>query len=701
MAENFKKQIKITPVQAMTQANKHYAAGRFDAAARILEAVVIAQPTDVDALNLAAATELARGHTDVAVKLMDRAVGLHPKNAVFLANLAEMRRRNGDAAGGLDAARRAVAINPNNENAQANLGIALYNAGDLDGAEAAQNAALAIDPKQTRAVNNLGSIARDRGDRKVAADLYRRALRLSPSDDEIMSNLGTVLVEDDRADEALHILLPYSKVRPKVPAEMHAVIGCAHLYLDALDDAELALRTAISIDPKHITAHVRLSQVLQQKHHADKALTVAAAAVHINPKSAMAHHQAGLCLNDLGETERTRDAYNRALEAEADFLPAIMSLGYLAMEMGEAADARTKFERAIALNPDEFSGHLGLVRLGRVDADDLSMIALETAAEELSTMPTKPAIALHYALGKGYEDQKRFTEAWHHYAAGATLKRAEIHCDMFHFEDRIDHIIEVMDVQTIERLRRFSIPSARPIFVLGMPRSGTTLTETILASHAQVHGAGELHDLQRLLPLDKGDPEKRYPHVITRSNGPDLTRIAAAYVEGLDKHSSVDPRVTDKMPANFLYLGLIHALMPNARIVHTVRDPVDTCVSGYTRLFDRAQLHSYDQVEMARYYNGYLRLMNHWRAVLPEHAFLDVEYETLVSEFEPQAKRLINWCDLPWDDACLAFHKTKRSVRTASVTQVRQPIYTSSVSKWKVYEDNLGPMLNALGLDVP
>ncbi len=701
MAEQGGQKVKLTPAQAMEKAHEHYAGGRLENAARILEAILAARPRDADALNLAAATALARGLAHDAVALMGRAVDLHPRNALFLANLAEMRRRAGDEPGALEAARRAVAANPGLAITQGNLGIALYAAGDLDGAEAAQKAALAIDPHQVRAINNLGSIARDRGDRAAAAEHYRRALQLAPSDDEIAANLGTVLVEDDREDEALKILLPYIRARPKVPAEMHAVVGRAYLRQDALDAAELALRTAISLDPRHVAAHVGLSQILQQKNHADKALAAAVAAVRLDPESAPAHHQAGMCLAELGYSDKARSAYERALDCDPEFHGAILSLAYLAMELGEAADARAMFERAVALKPDEFGGHLGLVRLGKVTADNPAMLALEAAALGLEGMHPKRAIALHYALGKGYEDQKRFAEAWPHYAAGAALKRAELDYDITTFEKRVDHVIEVMDAAMIERLRGFAIPSARPIFVLGMPRSGTTLTETILASHPLVHGAGELHDLQRLLPFDNGDAKARYPQVLTHLEGSALSRIAETYTEGLSKHAPDSPHVTDKMPANFLFLGLIHALMPKARIVHTMRDPVDTCVSCFTRLFDRAQLHSYDQVEMARYFNGYQRLMDHWRRVLPPDAFLDVQYETLVGDFEPQARRLVDWCNLPWDEACLAFHETKRSVRTASVTQVRQPVYTSSVRKWKAYEADLGPMLATLGPNVP
>lgn len=688
--------VRLTPAQAIDKAREHYSQGHFDVASRVLAAVLQVLPRNADALNLAAATAFARGEASQAVELMERAVDIHPANPVFLANLAEMRRSAGDKAGGLDAARRAVSAGPAVAVAHANLGIALYDAGDLDGAEAAQNTALTIEPRQPRCINNLGSIARDRGDRKAAADLYRRALRLAPADDEIACNLGTVLVEDDRPEEALRFLPGYVSSRPSVPAETHAVIGRAHLQLDDLDEAERAFRTALSIDARHVSAHVGLSQVLQQKNHAEKALAIALAATKIDPGSAQAHYTAGLCLAELGASDKAREAYERALELDPSLHAALMSLGYLAMELGDGEAAHGFFKRAVEKKPSEYGGHLGLVRLGKVRDGDPAMAALEAAVPSIGSMPPKRAIALHYALGKGYEDQKRFDQAWQHYAEGARLKRGTINYDPGMFEDRVDHIIDVMNTATIDRLRGYAVHSDRPIFVLGMPRSGTTLSETVIASHPDVYGAGELNDLQRLLPLETGDPESRYPFTVTRLDRRGLSTVAQSYVDGLTRRAPDKSHITDKMPANFLYLGLIHALMPGARIIHTVRDPLDTCVSCFTRLFDRAQLHSYDQVEVARFYNAYRRLMEHWRRVLPESAFLDLEYETLVADFEPQARRLIDWCGLSWNDACLTPHETQRSIRTASVTQVREPIYTSSIAKWKAYEAYLGPMINTL-----
>jgi tetratricopeptide (TPR) repeat protein len=688
--------IRLTPSQAIDAAFHHYSNGRLQAAKRIIEAILHVRPNDTNALNLGAANELASGCAHGALKLMEKAVKLEPHNPVFLANLAEMRRRAGDVNGGLEAARLGVSANPSLALTQSNLGILLYQSGDLKGAEAAQKAALKIDSKHVRAINNLGSIARDKGDLGEAAKYYRKALLLVSSDDDILANLCTVLLEDDREHEVLRLLLPYIRMRQKVSAEIYVLVGKAYLACGALDDAEKFFNTAISIDPQHVIAHVCLSQALQERRDIGRALQEAEKAVNIDPASAHAYQQVGLCLADLRHPERSWEAHKRALELKPDFYEAIVSLGYYSMQVGDVSEARTFFERAIAIKANDFSGYLGLVRLGGVTEGDASMITLEKAVSELDTMNPKRAVSLHYALGKSYEDQKLFSKAWPHFAAGAALKRKEISYNIEAFEKLINNIIEVMDADTISGLRDFSIPSAQPIFILGMPRSGSTLIESILASHPQVHGAGELVDLQRLLPIDVGDLSNRYPNIIRNKNGLGLARIAENYLEEIIKHSPNSTYIIDKMPSNFLYLGLIHALIPNAQILHTVRDPIDTCVSCFTNFFDRSQLHSYDQVEMARYFNGYQKIMEHWRKVLPKDAFYDVKYENVIENFETQARHLIEKCNLPWDASCLNFYTTKRSINTASLMQVRQPIYTSSVRKWKAYEENLKPMLAAL-----
>jgi hypothetical protein len=236
-----------------------------------------------------------------------------------------------------------------------------------------------------------------------------------------------------------------------------------------------------------------------------------------------------------------------------------------------------------------------------------------------------------------------------------------------------------------------------------MPRSGTTLVETILASHPQVFAAGELNDLLRIANQPKpGVLSEGFPLSMQGLTAEDLKKMGSRYVAGLRKHSTVAGRITDKMPANFMALGLIHLMLPNAKVLHVQRNPADICLSGFTRHFNsNSQLHSYDLREMGLFYVDYARLMEHWRQVLPEGAFLDVRYEELVAEPEENTRAILEYCGLDWDDACLTPHKTKRTVKTASVTQVREPVYTTSVERWRRYEQHLGPLFEALGEYAP
>jgi hypothetical protein len=245
--------------------------------------------------------------------------------------------------------------------------------------------------------------------------------------------------------------------------------------------------------------------------------------------------------------------------------------------------------------------------------------------------------------------------------------------------------------------------SPRPIFILGMPRSGTTLTEQILASHPDVHGAGELHDLLTIVQRPTAQaaaaasmPAPGFPDNLMHATAQTLSLWGAEY-RGRLRQRAPDARcITDKMPANFFALGLISAMLPEARIVHVRRNPLDTCLSNFMHLFNAGQEHTYDLAELGSYYADYARLMEHWRTVLPAGSFLEVQYEDIVADLEGQARRLIDYCGLAWDDACLDFHRNTRDVRTASLMQVRQPLYRGSVERWRRYEEFLAPLRAAL-----
>jgi hypothetical protein len=302
---------------------------------------------------------------------------------------------------------------------------------------------------------------------------------------------------------------------------------------------------------------------------------------------------------------------------------------------------------------------------------------------------------LHFALGKALADAGDAERAFRHMLEGNRLKRSQIDHDEPAVLGAFDRIRRVFTPSLVEAKSGQGSASRLPILIVGMPRSGTTLVEQILASHPRVHGAGELEDLARIvggLCQSAGN----YPEAIPALDPGQLGAIAERYLEGLVSRSGGAERVTDKMPSNFYFIGLIHLALPEASIIHVRRDPLDTCLSCFSKLFASPQNHTYDLAELGRYYRKYAELMAHWREVLPAGRMLEVRYEDLVADFEPAARRILAHCGLDWDEACRSFHRTARPVHTASAAQVRQPIYGSAVGRGKPYREFLTPLLREL-----
>jgi len=355
----------------------------------------------------------------------------------------------------------------------------------------------------------------------------------------------------------------------------------------------------------------------------------------------------------------------------------------------------------LAGKPDDIAARIHLVQNDKVSADDEHFAALRAEEKKMAEFSDKRRLSLHFALGKCYDDTKDYDQAFPHYLAGCRIKRARLGYDPAAAARQFVELQKIFSKDFIDRLRGSGDPSAMPIFVLGMPRSGTTLTEQILASHPDVFGAGELPDLLRIAHRKTHPDTTSFPDNLRYLDSATLNAWGAEYVAAVQARAPQAKHITDKMPANFFAVPLIHLMLPNAKIIHVNRNPVDTCVSCFTRLFHRKQEHTYDLAELGRYYADYARLMNHWRTVLPAGAFYDVQYEDIVADQESEARKLLEYCGLEWNDACLDFHQTQRQIRTASVVQVRQPIYTTSVERWRKYEKFLGPLLEELGDLVP
>jgi Sulfotransferase family len=321
---------------------------------------------------------------------------------------------------------------------------------------------------------------------------------------------------------------------------------------------------------------------------------------------------------------------------------------------------------------------------------------METLLQSIESLPAREQIELRFALAKAYDDTGRPDDAFRQLLAGNALKRRQIAYDEAATLTEIDRIQAIFTPKLMQSLQGEGDPSSVPIFIVGMPRSGTTLIEQILASHPHVFGAGELPNLSLSVADLRPAMGCAFPDAMERMSGDDLRQLGSRYVSDIVRLAPNAAHITNKMPANFLFAGLIHLTLPNARIIHAVRDPLDTCVSCFSKLFASGQPQTYDLEELGRYYWRYQALMKHWHRVLPPGRILDVRYEDVVADLEGQARRIVSHCGLEWDPNCLAFHETTRPVRTASATQVRRPLYRSAVGRAQSYEPFLRPLTRQL-----
>ncbi len=683
--------------ELMAEANRHHIAGRLDDAQQSLMRLLSREPRHVGAIHLLGVLAYQSGQPARAIELLRKAVEIDDTLALIHSNLGEMLRQQGQIEAAIFEARRATEIEPAMAGAHSNLGVALYDAGDYAGSKLAHEKALALEPRLIPSMNNLGSIARKQHDLEVAATWYRRALALNPGYVEALSNLGGILVEQDRAQEATPLLQRALGLAPN-SAEVLCNLGLAQLRSSAIVDARRLLQQALQVRPNYVSALLGLADIdLLSENHGEAEL-LARRAVASEPTMADAHAKLAIVLSAQGKAELAEESYRQALELDPGYAGALVGLGIVRLEAGLVEQGCDFLTSAVKVAPENISARFHLVQARKVAREDDYFVWLRERATQIETLGTESRVAVHYALGKAYHDMQDYPAAFAQFAEGARVKRASLQYDEKAELARYARVAEVFDARLIDRLAGAGSDSRLPVFVLGMPRSGTTLTEQILASHPKAFGAGELFDLMQIVqhPLGSGR-QAQFPENFREITPEVLGSWGAEYVQGLTGRASDAVRITDKMPINYLGVGAIRLMLPDAKIIHVVRDPVDTCLSCFMSLFTGHQDATYDLAELGRMYRAYARLMAHWRSVVPRDRLFEVRYEDLVADTEAQARRLVEFCDLPWDDACLSFHKTDRVVRTASLMQVRQPVYSSSVARWRHYEKFLGPLFDALG----
>jgi tetratricopeptide (TPR) repeat protein len=546
--------------------------------------------------------------------------------------------------------------------------------------------AIAINPQEAAYHSNLGTILQAQGRLEEAAACFDQALALQPNWAEVHTNLGNILQKQGKLEEAEACQLRALALKPDF-AEACSNLGLVRQAQGKLSEAVECYERALALKPDYVEAHNNLGTALLELDRVDEAVAQYERVLALNPDYASAHNNLGNALMTQDRINEAKAHYERALVLKPDYADACNNLGNVFKELGKFDDAMARYDRAIAIRPEFAEAHLNRSELKRFQHGDADLAALEALAGSAG-LSADQALYVHFALAKALEDAGDYQQAFQHLCQGNALKRAQIDYQEKNVLDLFQRICTVFDRPLFDRFPGAGNPSAVPVFVIGMPRSGSTLIEQILASHPRIYGAGELTTLEK---MDGGYPESTL--MLDRA---DFAQLGESYLSSLPKVTDGELRIVDKLPGNFLRLGLIRLMLPNARIIHTMRSPLDTCVSCYSKLFNKHLYYTYDLAELGRYYRRYAALMAHWRSVLPPGAMLDVCYEDVVEDLEGQARRLIDYCGLPWDGRCMSFHKSSRPVNTASAVQVRQPLFRGSLQRWRRYEASLGPLIDAL-----
>ena len=566
-------------------------------------------------------------------------------------------------------------------------------AGRHDEAEQLFRQVLQLDANQPVALHRLGVIAWQAGRTADALDLISKAVAANPKYVDAHLDLGTIYSSQSRFAEAFQ---NYSRALFLAPnsAEVHFRLAGILQTLGKAADAQNWYGKALAIDPAHVGALCALGKLLDEEGRRDEALGLLRKAVAVDPAAKDALRPLGSALAAAGLTDEAVDLYRRAIVLQPADPLLRHDYATLLHEAGRLEDAAVAYGEALAIKPDLGTAHRQLADLRKVTAEDETVKAME-AVYARPDLGENDRMHIAFGLGKAFDDLQDYDKAFGFYAEGNALKRKNTPFSMPEEAARYTTMRQLFSKEFLDRLDGAGDPDATPIFILGMPRSGTSLVEQILASHPDVHGGGELKYLSQSLRglVDGNSPQ--FVEAVQRATSDQFAAAGARYLAMLRQRSAEARFITDKLPDNIRLVGFIKLALPNAKVIHCSRDPMANGLSLFKTLFAEGCDYSYDLADIGAVQNLYADLTAHYREVLPGFIH-DVRYEDLVGDPEPRIRELLEFCGLDWNDACLQPHKTQRAVGTASATQVRSPIHNASVALWEKYGDHLAPLKAAL-----
>lgn len=555
----------------------------------------------------------------------------------------------------------------------------------------------ADNPDSAEAFFFLGTALSRSGRLAEGLSAFNSAARLAPRNPNVWRNIGICHGRLAQYDEAHEALGRAQALDPDNPAREHDL---ALIDIEAGDDssARARLESLLQRAPGHAGVKIALGRLLLRVGEPTRALE------HLEPALAHMTNDNALRLEvarghrQVGHLDKAEKAYREALRVQPGSVNAHIGFALVRTAQGRPSEAADLYRMALAIEPKNVAALGNLARLHKFESGD-PLIGRMIGLVGQPSLPTPNRILLEYAIGKALDDIGDHEGAFAHFECANDLSAPARPYDHRATISFVDRTVQAFDAEYFEDLRGRGASSELPVFIVGMGRSGTSLAEQILASHQSVFGAGELMEIETLArsAAETSNPSWPFdPQAFATLDRAATGHLGLAYIDRLRAFDPSALRVVDKMPLNFQNLGVIAAILPQARIIHCRRDPRDTCFSLYVQHFADSQPYTHDLRDLGTYYREYVRLMAHWRNVLPL-PMLELDYESVVTDLGSAARRLIDFCGLPWDERCLRFHETERPVLTASVWQVRQPIHTRSVGRWRNYEAHIGPLLDALG----
>lgn len=648
---------------------------------------------NADSWLLLAAVYASESNITEVIFCCKQALRLQPDNVQVNYNLAVALVNQGKHKEALKYYHKVIEASPDAVNVHYQLGVLYNKLSDINNAILSYQSVLKCDAQHIGALINLGSLLFTIGKLTEAENCYLKVLDIDSKSIEAHFNLGNTYYRmgDARAIDNFRNVINLNPENSVAYNSLGAALVEAREFNEALSEYQKAL----SLNPNYPDALTNLGNVYTEVGLLDESIECHLKAIGIDPNNVAAHYNLATTLSASGELNEAEKYFNILLALESDNIGAIVGKIQILEKKGEVSKAYKLAKPLIDNNVKDTELLIVYATLSKSLGHEEEAIHFLENHIDSEFLSKKEQISAHFALGERYDHLGKFDAAFSHYSQANKLSSQSVNKEKH--AEYIDNIISVFKEDDISMVAVANPCDPRPVFIVGMPRSGTSLVEQILSSNSNVYGVGELLEIPNIIKsLYKDSPSKKeYPFGIKNLELGKLNSLVEMYMGAIEMPSASVECFTDKLPYNYLYLGLVGMLFPNAKVIHCRRDPLDTCLSCYFNNFIGSQDYFHDLDALGFYYKQYEKLMAHWKVVL-NIPILDVTYEELVKNPELESKKIIEYCGIEWEESCLAFYNSSRITHTASYNQVRQPLYKTSINRWKNYEKYIEPLKNAM-----